>query len=175
LKDWIYEIEKDNTIRYALGIVGENPLICIGINPSTAEPTSLDPTIKRVENIAFSNGYDSWIMFNVYPKRDTNFQDLHLSCNDKLHIKNINIIKKYLGNISNPTIWVAFGDHIYHRNYLIPCLKEIYAQLKNTKISWVTVGINKSGAPKHPLYQKNDSALKKFDMDAYISSLGASG
>ncbi len=39
---WIYENDQDNQIRYVLGTRGENPLLCFGINPSTAKPNNLD-------------------------------------------------------------------------------------------------------------------------------------
>ena len=39
---WIYKNNTDNTCRYVLGILGDNPLICFGINPSTAEPKALE-------------------------------------------------------------------------------------------------------------------------------------
>lgn len=171
MHNWIYEIEEKNTIRYVIGTVGENPLFCFGINPSIAEPNLLDRTLKKVEKIALNNGYDSWVMFNVYPKRDTIFENLQDVCNDSIHLKNINIIKKYLDKVKKPTIWLAFGDHVYHRKYLIPCFNDIYKEIKENNITWVTTGINKSGSPKHPLYQKDNSILKYFDMDNYMKSL----
>jgi len=54
----------------------EKPLICFGTNPSTAEPGSLDNTIKSVGCISKANGYDSWIMLNIYPQRATNTKDM---------------------------------------------------------------------------------------------------
>lgn len=54
--EWIYTNNKDNTERYSLGTVGEKPLICFGINPSTAEPNNLDNTLKSVSRIAKANG-----------------------------------------------------------------------------------------------------------------------
>lgn len=41
--------------RYILETVGNNPLITIGINPSTAEPEKMDNTMKTVERIAMGN------------------------------------------------------------------------------------------------------------------------
>ena len=49
--------------RYLLGTRGQKPLICVGINPSTARPDALDPTLQSVQRIALNNGYDSFIMF----------------------------------------------------------------------------------------------------------------
>ena len=53
-----------------------NRLSALGVNPSTAEPDHLDNTLKSVERIALGNGYDSFIMFNVYPQRATRPQDM---------------------------------------------------------------------------------------------------
>ena len=66
---WYYEPHTYQSYRYVLGRVGKHPLVCIGINPSTAQPGALDPTLKSVERLAAANGFDSWIMFNVYPQR----------------------------------------------------------------------------------------------------------
>ena len=63
---WYYEPHTYLPYRYVLGRVGRHPLVCIGINPSTAQPGALDPTLKSVERLANANGFDSWIMFNVY-------------------------------------------------------------------------------------------------------------
>ena len=68
---WIYVPDFYSEYRYILGTRGKNPLIAVGINPSTAEPDNLDNTLKSVERIAHSNGYDSFIMFNVYAQRAT--------------------------------------------------------------------------------------------------------
>ena len=69
---WLYVPNFYSEYRYILGTRGEKPLICIGINPSTAAPDDLDNTLKSVERVALHNGYDSFIMFNVYaPIRTT--------------------------------------------------------------------------------------------------------
>ena len=68
---WIYVPDFYTEYRYILGTRGNNPLICIGINPSTAEPDHLDNTLKSVSRIAAGNGFDSFIMFNVYAQRAT--------------------------------------------------------------------------------------------------------
>lgn len=52
---WLYAPSFYSEYRYILGTRGENPLICIGINPSTARPDDLDNTLKSVERIAHGN------------------------------------------------------------------------------------------------------------------------
>lgn len=169
--EWIYINSDDNSIRYVLGTKGQKTLFCFGINPSTATPNNLDPTLKKVEQIAKHNGYDSWIMFNVYPKRDTVFEDLEESINNAEHIKNLQVILETLADHSQIHIWAAFGDHIYDRKYLPTCFKDIYCKLPIKNITWFATEVNKSGAPKHPLYQKNTARLTVFDMAAYIETL----
>ena len=68
---WLYVPNVYSEYRYILGTRGQKPLICIGINPSTAAPDALDNTLKSVERVSHFNGYDSFIMFNVYAQRAT--------------------------------------------------------------------------------------------------------
>ena len=42
IEKWIYAPNFYSEYRYILGTRGKNPLICIGINPSTAKPDELD-------------------------------------------------------------------------------------------------------------------------------------
>ena len=168
---WVYMNNQDNSIRYVLGTKGKKTLFCFGINPSIATPNKLDPTLRKVESIAKHNGYDSFIMFNVYPKRDTIFEDLEESVNDAEHIRNIEAITQTIAEYAELDIWVAFGNHIYDREYLPICLKDIYNKLPQDKIRWFATDINKNGAPKHPLYQKKTASLIDFDMAAYIKTL----
>ena len=61
IEEWIYAPNFYSEYRYILGTRGKNPLICIGINPSTAQPGDLDNTLKSVQRIAHGNGFDSFI------------------------------------------------------------------------------------------------------------------
>src|SRR5690606_29290625 len=58
-QQWIYERSADATARFVLGTVGENPLVCFGINPSIAVPNAPDRTVGRVTRFAADNGFDS--------------------------------------------------------------------------------------------------------------------
>ena len=91
---WIYVPDFYTDYRYILGTVGNNPLITIGINPSTAEPEKMDNTMKSVEKIAMGNGFDSFIMFNVYAQRATDPNQMNKEINPMLHKENIRFILK---------------------------------------------------------------------------------
>ena len=64
VKKWLFVPNHYTEFRYILGTRGTHPLICVGINPSTARPDALDNTLKSVERIAHGNGFDSFLMFN---------------------------------------------------------------------------------------------------------------
>lgn len=163
---WIYANNEDNTSRYLLGTKGKSPILCFGINPSTAEPNATDNTIRKVAKISEHNNYDSWIMMNVFPVRATTFDNLNKELTDKEkneHTENLKYIKDILNKYDKIDIWLAFGNHIFHRNYLSDYFVEIYEELSKHEVNWYITKENKSGAPAHPLYQKNDSKLIKFE------------
>jgi len=166
---WIYEYEDD--IRYVLGTKGNNPIICFGINPSTAKPDELDPTLQSVERLAKYNGYDSWIMLNIFPLRETNPDLLKDKANDELHQKNLDFIKDILEKYSK-NIWVAWGTTIEKHKYLTKYLLDIYDLAKNYSADWYSIGeISKNGHPHHPLYLNSDTKKDKFDIESYIKKL----
>lgn len=172
---WIYANNEDNTSRYLLGTEGKRPIFCFGINPSIAEPNVADNTIRKVAKISEHNNYDSWIMMNVFPIRATAFDDLSRELSEKEkkeHTENLKYIKEILSKYDKVNIWLAFGNRIFHRKYLRKYFIEIYEELSKTEVNWYTTKINKSGAPAHPLYQKNDSELTKFDkIEEFIKKL----
>ena len=69
VSQWLFVPNQYTEYRYILGTRGQKPLICIGINPSTAAPDALDPTLQSAQRIALSNGYDSFLLFNGPPQR----------------------------------------------------------------------------------------------------------
>ena len=168
MDNWIYSTGYKNTARYLLGEKGDNPLVCLGINPSTAEPNNLDNTLKRVKCQAVALGYDSWLMINLYPQRATNPQDLHKTIDENLHIANLNSIKAALNNYSQD-IWAAWGTLIEIRTYLWDCLADIYSSIGD-QASWYTIGKkSQKGHPHHPLYLKNGLTLERFDIELYLN------
>lgn len=169
--EWIYENNEDNTSRYVLGTVGKKPLICIGINPSTAEPNKLDPTLKSVDRISAANGFDSWIMINVYPQRATNPNDIHTKMERSLHYENLLHIERVLKEY-RPTIWAAWGTNICKRPYLVSCLADLVELSNKYSCKWVNAGENsKQGHPHHPLYLDKFAALNNFDIDLYLKKI----
>lgn len=167
---WLYVPNAYSEYRYILGTRGEKPLICVGINPSTAAPDALDPTLQSAQRIALSNGYDSFLMFNVYAQRATRPDDMEKTCNSFLHGENRRAFAYLLSLSPRPAVWAAWGNIIEKRPYLMDCLRDFAAQGRTAGARWFTAGPPlKSGHPHHPLYLKRDTVLLEFDMEAYLS------
>ena len=169
---WLYAPNFYSEYRYILGTRGKNPLICIGINPSTAEPDNLDNTLKSVERIALGNGFDSFIMFNVYAQRATSPDDMEKQCNLTLHKENLKAFSYVLSISENPTVWAAWGAIIEKRKYLPDCVRDLLEAGERYGARWVCAGaITKRGHPHHPLYLRKDEKIKPFDVAGYLESL----
>ena len=163
---WIYETSEDNSARFALGQIF-NPsgrtLLCFGINPSTASPECLDNTIRKIISISRHNGYENWIMLNVYPQRATNPKDIHLQCNEDLVRENLERIKDISSQYPNCDILFAYGNLISKRKFLKRCLDQIVALLQGEQEKKIKIiKLTKANNPVHPLYQLNTAALVDY-------------
>ena len=147
----------------------------MGINPSTAAPDALDPTLQSVQRIALSNGYDSFLMFNVYAQRATRPDDMERALNPALHAENRKAFR-YLLSLSPLPLpsGAAWGNVIEKRDYL----HGLRAGLRRTDgqaagARWYTAGpLLKSGHPHHPLYLKaGPPPCQPFDMAEPICPL----
>ena len=166
---WQYVPDFYTEYRYILGTRGDRPLICIGVNPSTAAPDDLDNTLKSVQRIADGNGFDSFIMFNVYAQRATRPQDMERERNEALHRENMaafEYILRLCGGV--PAVWAAWGNIIEMRGYLKDCVLDMIEIGERYGAKWYTAGKRSAkGHPHHPLYLRKDSVLDPFDAREY--------
>ena len=164
---WLYAPNFYSEYRYILGTRGTKPLICIGINPSTARPDDLDNTLKSV-----GNGFDSFLMFNVYAQRATSPDDMERECNPLLHRENLEAFRYVLSISEKPAVWAAWGAIIEKRKYLPGCVRDMVLAGEEFGAGWYCAGaITKKGHPHHPLYLRKDEKLRPFDVKAYLDKL----
>ena len=169
---WLYAPNFYSEYRYVLGTRGQKPLICIGINPSTAQPDDLDNTLKSVQRIALGNGYDSFLMFNVYAQRATDPDAMEKVCNPLLHRENMEAFRYVLSLSDSPAIWAAWGAVIEKRGYLKDCVRDMLDIGRKYGAQWYCAGaITKKGHPHHPLYLRKDEKLRPFDVEHYLGSI----
>ena len=171
---WLYVPDFYADYRYILGTRGARPLICVGVNPSTAAPGALDNTLKSVERIALGNGYDSFLMYNVYAQRATRPEDMDRALNAALHWENL-LAFQYLLDLAGeaPAVWAAWGAVIEKRPYLPGCVRDLVALGRARGARWYCCGArSKAGHPHHPLYLRKDAPLEAFDVAEYLDGLG---
>jgi hypothetical protein len=173
---WVYLKDDDNRNRFALGEVSQNynnnnTLICFGVNPSTATPKELDNTLKNVKAISKYNGFDNWIMFNLYPLRETHPKSLPESKDNEVCIRNIEAIKKVIECFDEKThlnVWFAWGVPIEEKKYLFECFDSIYNEiLSNRIIKSHCIGTTKSKQPRHPSRKAHANLFERFDIEDY--------
>ena len=174
-RKWLYVPDFYTEYRYILGTRGQNPLICIGVNPSTAAPDDLDNTLKSVSRIAAGNGFDSWIMFNVYAQRATRPEDMDRELNQALHRANMAAFEYILQNVAKglrPAVWAAWGTIIEKRPYLPGCVRDMVALGRRYDARWLCAGKRSAkGHPHHPLYLRKDEKTVEFDVEQYLEGL----
>ena len=169
---WLYVPDFYTEYRYILGTKGRRPLICIGINPSTAEPDALDNTLQSVQRIAVGNGFDSFIMFNVYAQRATRPDDMDRELNPALHRENMAAFRYILEHAGEkPAVWAAWGTIIEKRPYLRDCVLDMIEIGAGLGAQWYSAGKRSAkGHPHHPLYLRKDSGLDPFDVLSYCEN-----
>lgn len=134
----------------------------VGLNPSTANSESDDPTIRNVVSIAKNNGYGSVYMVNCFPLISADPKNLqaYFESNDYEYYQNQNI--QYIEVLiiaKSPAVVLAWGNFKEVSNY--KALK--IWRILNRDHSLLCIGQNKNGSPKHPLYQKANSKLIPFN------------
>lgn len=156
----IYEPEnpkKQEKFRYALGKTSKSMVICIGLNPSTATDKKPDRTFNKIRKIVEHNKYNGFVILNICPQRSSNPKNVKYNEDDAT--KNCKIIQKYLKKYSDAKIWCAWGNNIH-----LTELKKYRAKVEemiSTRECFCT-SVNKTGEPKHPLFEKIDAEFNPF-------------
>ena len=166
--------------RYVLGNPGQkHTLLCIGVNPSTADSTRYDPTTGRIRRLQESdkNTYDGWLIINPYPQctpHPKNLDDLkknpsahteklvreRLDRNEKV----LRLLKEYLKG-QKVTVWACWGDGIEIQPYLKESALTIYEIFQDAE--WLQKGslTKEKHNPRHPLCRFFDGGFQPFERD----------
>ena len=142
--------DKDN-VRYALVQKGEEKtLYVIALNPSTANDSKADHTMRKIMGFAERNGFDCYVMMNLYPQRSTSPDNLDMKVNDILFEENLRYIEKFLSGENAPVVLLCYGVNICIRSYLCDSLAKIREIGEKYNAQWKCIGTTKDGEPLHP-------------------------
>lgn len=123
----------------------------VGLNPSRANATHDDPTVRKEWSWAKKSGYKGYVKLNLFDVISPYPKDLLES---KKPCSNLN--RLFLKTFAkNNQLVLAFGrvdSRILHHAFI---------PQKNT----YCFSVNKDGSPRHPLYMKN-SEMKLYRYDA---------
>lgn len=128
----------------------------IGLNPSTATPEKLDPTLTRCERFAKDWGYLGFIMLNLFSYRATSPGDMKKVIDPTGDPVNIDAI--YQVTKASGLVVCAWGNHGSFMNRS----RTLLNLLRVGKIDHSHLGLTKSGEPKHPLYLKSTTIPVSF-------------
>jgi len=120
-------------------------IMFIGLNPSTANEHSDDPTIRRVMRFARDWGYGGVFMLNLFAYVTTNPKQL-LTCTDAIGPEN----DMYLFGVSKRCNRIIFAWGAFKETK--ERAKDIMLLFPNAE----ALVINKDGTPRHPLYVPGD-------------------
>jgi hypothetical protein len=124
-------------------------LMVVGLNPSTADETNDDPTIRRCKRFAADWGYGGLCMVNLFAIRSKD-RKIILSHPEPVGIDNDETLKNVSANAGMIlAAWGADGAHMGRDKWMGQLLGRY-------RIIWC-LGKTKDGHPRHPLYIKADT------------------
>jgi len=141
-------LSDDRKYRYVLSRIWDESkptVMFIGLNPSTADETTNDPTIIRCIEFAKSWGYGGVYMLNLFAFRATQPEDM-FQANEPIGIDNDNYLMEYSKKCDK--IICAWGNH--------GKFKDRSNEMKSKLNNLYYLKLNQTGEPAHPLYLKSD-------------------
>ncbi|WP_312417357.1 DUF1643 domain-containing protein [Comamonas sp.] len=162
----LYHADQNDQWRYTLGTSGTRPLITIGLNPSTATQEKSDPTVARVQKVAALNGYDGFVMLNLYPVRATDWSALPTRADAQAYARNLDEMEKLIAQYETPTLWAAWGETVVQRSYFLRARDELHARVAKYSPQWRMFGEpTASGHPRHPSRLNYDWKFQPYTLD----------
>lgn len=131
----------------------EDWCLFIMLNPSTADASQDDPTIRRCMGFARKWGYGGLIVCNLFPLRATDPQELY-SATYPASVGERNIAKVLSACAQANLIVCAWGNHGALRNAGAFCRKGL-GEVHHHRL--FNLGVTGIYQPKHPLYLKADT------------------
>lgn len=157
--------DQDRVYRYALwrsaGFYTRTVGV-IGLNPSTADEHTDDPTIRKCRHFCIRWECDRLVMLNLFAFRATDPQEL-LTAADPVGPNNDLLMSAWLDWCD--LIVCCWGASI-KSELLLPRVRALREMLGSQQV--MCLGTTQSGAPKHPLYLPYETKLEPFTWPAEV-------
>lgn len=150
-KSYRYDLHRD------LGMQGPC-LTVVMLNPSTADATKDDPTIRRLIAFAGSWGHGSLHVFNLFAICASD-PKVMLAADEPIGPDNDEHLKRALSAAKNEGRFVlaAWGTHGGYRSRDFQVMNRLV-----DGVQWKCLGRTHHGWPKHPLYVRSNVAPRDY-------------
>ena len=129
---------------------------CIGLNPSTADETTDDRTVRRLVVRAADDGFAEFVMLNLFAYRSTD-PDKMLATHDPVGKNNNADLLDWCRRSEQIVLcWGNHGSHLGRSAQVLEMLRPYADKL-------YCFGLTKSGEPRHPLYLPKNTPLVKWE------------
>lgn len=135
---------------------GRPPMVVIGLNPSTADETADDPTIRRCVGFARSWACGGLVMLNLFAVRATDPRVM-LAHAAPVGPENDAAIRRHTGR-EGVLVLCAWGAHGTHQGRGA----EVLADLLRARRWPYALGTTAGGQPRHPLYLRADAQPQPY-------------
>lgn len=134
--------------RYTLHrrfLVGDGTVAFVMLNPSTADATEDDPTVRRCTGYAMAWGFDHLVVLNLFALRSTDPSILH-DADDPIGPENDRAFRDTLPGCRS--VVCAWGNHgtLHGRN------RAAVEMIIEAGHAPTALTVTRSGQPQHPLY-----------------------
>ena len=149
----------DRRHRYSLvhrwnPLFGDRLIMWIGLNPSTADEQRLDPTLTRIRSFSEREGFDGFLMTNIFGFRATD-PKMMMSAADPVGPENDAALLAAAGRCDRiVAAWGACGK--------FQARADDAARLLAGRELWC-LGTTQAGFPRHPLYVAGDQPLVRWN------------
>lgn len=153
------EISEDGVFRYALWRTWDaetHPLVFIGLNPSTADASADDPTIRRCRGFAKREGYGGLVMLNLFALRSTDPTGLRRVPDAVGQWNDDALVTRTEGR----DIVAAWGATL--ADFVAPRAREVISMLRDRGRVLRCLGTTRFNHPRHPLYVAANAPLGWF-------------
>ena len=113
----------------------------VGLNPSTADETKDDPTVRRCIQFAKDWGYSALCMTNLFAWRDTSPKEMMKQENPIGEENDLYLLETSFKARQVVAAWGKNGSHMNRGNEVKKMITALYC-----------LRMNKDGSPEHPLY-----------------------
>jgi len=138
----------------------EKPAVFVMLNPSTADASEDDPTIRRCIGFAQKWGCGGLVVVNLFAYRATSPKDMISATNPVGTNNSLWVLKAAQHAQFVVCAWGANGTHQNQDAKIIECLRRCF------KTHIYCLGTTKGGQPKHPLYLSANTELQPYPSDS---------